>query len=469
MRRTILIGFGLVIALWVVSTYDLVYRMNDLQQHASDVNQRYIRSERLLTRVRFNVLYSSIAFRDALLDTAALERRQREIIAARRSAEEAMRDYLPVVGAPEGERNFNSLSTELEAFWQGILPVFEWDHERRAAEALSILRQSINPKREHILSISDTVRQLNRESYARQQAQIADLYRRSRIRIVVTSGVLLALSVGVAAIVLVQTGRLERALRVEMERDAENRLALRRLSERLVHAQEEERRAIARELHDEIGQALTAIKMELSVAERGSAGSDALDGNRLGEARSITDRALNAVRDLSKLLHPPLLDDMGLLATLDWYLGAFSRRTGIRTELLREGIDERMSPNVETHAYRIVQEALTNVARHARATKCSVKVRRLSGTVRVEVADDGIGFDTQAGKVKAGGGLGLLGIAERVETLGGTFELESSPGEGTRLVVELPVRRGVEVSGPSKALDLMAAPGGRLPGAGVET
>src|SRR4029079_6133417 len=134
-------------------------------------------------------------------------------------------------------------------------------------------------------------------------------------------------------------------------------------------AQEEERRTIARELHDEVGQLLTAIKVELAIAQR-AIQTDGASPEVLQDARSMTDNALHTVRDLSRLLHPALLDDLGLPTAVTFYLRAFAKRQGVRAELEQDGMDARLSPEIETAAYRIIQEALTNVARHARAAEC---------------------------------------------------------------------------------------------------
>ena len=161
----------------------------------------------------------------------------------------------------------------------------------------------------------------------------------------------------------------------------------------------------------------------------------------------ITDGALTTVRDLSRLLRPALLDDLGLPAAIEWYLNAFGTRHGVRVALSQEHMDDRLLPEIETAAYRIVQEALTNVAKHAGASACRVYLRQMSGTVLVTVEDDGIGFDRALfvdGRTSRG--LGLIGIRERVSHLGGTVRLEGAPGEGTRLTVELPAR----VQKPSK-------------------
>jgi two-component system sensor histidine kinase UhpB len=178
----------------------------------------------------------------------------------------------------------------------------------------------------------------------------------------------------------------------------------------------------------------------------------------LRDAQSITDGAVNTVRDLSHLLHPALLDDLGLAAALEWYLQPFGRRHGIRVALTHHGMDVRLRPEVEIAAFRIVQEALTNVAKHACATSCNVSLQRLDRTLQITIEDDGAGFDLAT--VEAPGahrGLGLLGLRERVWQLLGAIHVESAPGRGTTIRVELPVHEST--SDPATAPSVAVAPG----------
>lgn len=220
--------------------------------------------------------------------------------------------------------------------------------------------------------------------------------------------------------------------------EARNTRDLQRLSAELINAQEDERRSIARELHDEVGQVLTAIKVELAVAQRTIA-SRGDSANILEDAQAIADGAIHTVRDLSHLLHPAMLDDLGLSAAIDSYLRGFRRRHGIQAELLHEQMDERLASQIETAGYRIVQEALTNVAKHAKAMSCRVYLQRLARTVLITIEDDGTGFDVlETESAGARKGLGLISMRERVSQLQGTMRIESGPGKGTRVTVELP-------------------------------
>jgi signal transduction histidine kinase len=254
-------------------------------------------------------------------------------------------------------------------------------------------------------------------------------------------GLALTLSLIIALVFSFYASRLEQRLRRQMRKEAETTSELQRLSSQAITAQERERRIIARELHDEIGQALSAIKMELSIAER------AIDGGapaalKLLPARTITDAALQSVRDLSRLLHPAILDDLGLPAAIDAYLKESGDRYGLSAKAVHEGMDGRLPPEVEAAAYRIVQEGVTNVGRHARATTCCVQLTYADSRLTITLDDDGIGFDPgEGGGSGSGRGLGLVSMRERAANLGGRFQVDSRRGVGTRLVIELPAER----------------------------
>jgi signal transduction histidine kinase len=256
-----------------------------------------------------------------------------------------------------------------------------------------------------------------------------------------TVGVLLGL--GIALLATRYAGRLESRIREQRQSELAQNQQLADLSSQLMQAQEEERRRIARELHDEIGQALTAMKLELAIAASGAPPGIATP---LQEARAITDRTLQSVRDLSQLLHPSMLDDLGLPDTATWYLRGFSRRTGIASELVVERLKRRLHPELESSTYRIIQEALSNVARHAQASRCRVEISQVDWSLRISVEDNGKGFDPAARSPASSRGLGLVSMRERVARLGGTLNVDTKIGAGTRLLVDLPVPQSAEAS-----------------------
>ncbi|HEV3256915.1 MAG TPA: response regulator [Gemmataceae bacterium] len=218
------------------------------------------------------------------------------------------------------------------------------------------------------------------------------------------------------------------------------RQRLQALWRRLLKVQETERRVLARELHDEIGQLLTALQLVLERSARQPPDAAAAS---LGEARAVVHEVLARVREMSVDLRPPMLDDLGLVPTLVWYCDLYTARTGVRVTFKNDGVDRRFPPDLETAAYRIVQECLTNVARHARASVAQVRLWADAGAVRVQVEDPGAGFDV-VGSLPDAASSGLVGMRERAQLLGGQLTIESTPGSGTRVTAELPLGQPLE-------------------------
>lgn len=227
---------------------------------------------------------------------------------------------------------------------------------------------------------------------------------------------------------------------------AENAERLERLSRQLLAAQETERRQVARELHDEIGQLLTVVKLDLQTVLR-QPGTAAL-APALKEGMESIDRVVARVRDLSLDLRPSMLDDLGLLPTLRWYVQRQMPRLGVAIDLALPPSLPRLASEIETACFRIVQEALTNAARHAAATHIEVTLATPDNIIELTVRDDGQGFDVAAARQStlAGGGAGLLGMSERAELAGGQLTIVSAPGQGTTVRARFPQ---VEAQAPS--------------------
>jgi two-component system, NarL family, sensor histidine kinase UhpB len=214
----------------------------------------------------------------------------------------------------------------------------------------------------------------------------------------------------------------------------QSRELLRQLSTKLVEAREEERRRIARELHDELGQRLTALKMELSgwVVASSPAGPE----QRVDEMLTMLDETLASVRRISADLRPLMLDDLGLNAAIEWLARDAGRRMGVEVTLHLDESEPEVDDRLATAIFRMIQEALTNVARHARATEVRIALRRSDTELVLTVEDDGIGYPERS--MQRAGSLGLLGLRERAGMFGGRLELGSPPGGGARLTIRLP-------------------------------
>jgi signal transduction histidine kinase len=208
------------------------------------------------------------------------------------------------------------------------------------------------------------------------------------------------------------------------------------LSRRLVEIQEGERRHIARELHDEIGQALTGLHLLLEMMNRAT--TLAQVQSKLGDARQLVYDLMTQVREMSLDLRPAMLDDLGLLPTLRWYFNRYTTQTGIPVIFKHTAMEQRFAPEIETVVYRLIQEALTNVARYAQVEEVTVRIWKDPQTLGMHIEDTGIGFDPEAA-LATNASSGLAGMHERVGLLGGTLEIESSPGQGTCIVIDLPL------------------------------
>jgi signal transduction histidine kinase/PAS domain-containing protein len=213
----------------------------------------------------------------------------------------------------------------------------------------------------------------------------------------------------------------------------DKREQLQALSRKLIEAQEAERRAVARELHDDLGQVLTAIKLNVMRRELDRA-----------ETVALVDGAIARMRDLAQDLRPPLLDELGLEASLEWYVEREARRAGLQCRLALAPIEKRPPPAAETTCFRVAQEALTNTIRHAQARSVEIDLRAEGDSLQLIVRDDGAGFDVPAARRRAaqGGSQGLLSMQERVALAGGELEIDSAPGRGTTVRARLPLAAG---------------------------
>jgi signal transduction histidine kinase len=253
------------------------------------------------------------------------------------------------------------------------------------------------------------------------------------------AGIALLSGVAVALFSILRTRSLEATAAIHLAAIEQNAAELRKLSQKLAKAQEDERRSLSRELHDQVGQMLTALGMELgNLGEfRHAPGKEF--ASHLEEARKLNQETLRTVRNISSGLRPSVLDELGVAPALQWQAREFTRRSGVPVELQMDGSLD-LPDEYRTCIYRIVQEALTNSARHAHAKAIHVTLHGGVDSLSLSVEDDGSGFDVQGVR---GRGLGLLNIEERVREMGGRVQLESTPSRGTVVRCEIPVPKEV--------------------------
>jgi signal transduction histidine kinase len=214
---------------------------------------------------------------------------------------------------------------------------------------------------------------------------------------------------------------------------------LRRLSRQVLSAQEEERKEISRELHDVIAQTLTGINVRLAALKKeATVNTKGLDRN-IARTQRLVEKSVDIVHRFARELRPAVLDDLGLIPALHSFMKNFGARTGLPAQLTAFAAVENLDAAKRTVLYRVAQEALTNVARHAKASRVAVNIQQRNGSAFMEIKDDGKSFEVERGfRAKGSKRLGLLGMRERVEMVGGTFSVQSAPGQGTTVQVEIP-------------------------------
>ena len=291
-------------------------------------------------------------------------------------------------------------------FSEAITP-FEQTH-RGAREANIHLNQIIKALSQRTLELADSVEELKLEISQRKAVEEA-----------------LKTSEATSSSLLVDSLRMQEELRL--------------LSRQLLSAQEEERRKISRELHDVIAQTLTSINLRLAELKTESETSRTKLQQKIESTQRLVEESVKIVHRFARELRPTVLDDLGLIPALESFLKSFMEDTGVRVSLKVFAGIEKSDSAVRTVFYRIAQEALTNVARHAGASHAEVSIQNLNGTIRMEIIDDGDGFEVEGtSSAKKSNRLGLLGMKERIEMIGGTFWVESAPGSHTTIRVEVP-------------------------------
>jgi signal transduction histidine kinase len=429
----LLAGFGglllfiLAAAIWTLVLLEHV-RTNDTR-----TRQAFVARLGALEQIRAQIYLSGTYVRDYLLSpdaTGAAEPRDR-LSGIENETRAALDRYAGSLDPAERDA-FQALRSEIDSYWQVLQTTFDWTPEERDKLRYTFLYEQLVPRRTTMLQIADSIASIHQRGLARAEESFSRSAADLSWSLKATFGIALAGGFLLAFVTIALILGLEEEVERRLRENSKARADLQELSARLVRAQEEERRKLARELHDEIGQSLSAIMMEASNAEL--AGNPGQSRERVRSIGSIAGKTLNAVRDLALLLRPSMLDDFGLVPALNWHAREMSKRTGLHIRINAGEDCDDLPDEHKTCIYRLVQEALNNAARHAHARSLNVAVKNAGDRVLFSVKDDGIGFDKA--RVR---GLGLLGMEERVRRLGGKLTIDSEHGLGTAIRAELPL------------------------------
>jgi signal transduction histidine kinase len=434
------LGFASLIALIVVFGYGAMRQARILHRETIATHQSHIQIEAHIHEFTAQMYLAALLVRDYLLDTsqtdALLYRQQLRQI---RTSLETNLGAFPQEAGTENQDTLRRLSSEVKAYWESLDPMFEWTPRQKAAQGTAFLRHNVLPRRQAVAALAERLAQLNAANLKREQQRLEAS--QEQFQRFLRNVLLLCLLLGtvVAGASTYGFWSLERQADSQRREIEETGSRLMRLSRGLVNAQEAERKSISRELHDAVGPLVTGVRLELANLELSRASQDDF-ADHLKEARQLNAETLELIQNMAMGLRPSMLDDIGLGPALEWQARELSRRSGVPIIVQIDGSLDRLPEVHCTCIFRVVQEALTNCARHARAKNIRVSLYGREDFVEATIQDDGIGLDTEAQKYK---GLGLIGIEERARELNGRVTLVSSLGKGTILTVELPVPREV--------------------------
>ena len=356
-----------------------------------------------------------------------------EIAAKAADANSSVRHY-PGDCGPQQQRLLEEIAQELNYEENDSALLLSLTPHERQVRAPQFIHDELIPRSLSILRAAQQIATLNTEDFARDNLDL--LAKFEKLQANLKNMLLLGLMGG---LLLSVTGslyilRLERKGRENYRALAASRFKLETLSARLVSAQEQERRSIARELHDEIGQTLQALLVDLGRLSRLLPSGESEAHQQIKQVTWLAETAVKTVRNIALLLRPSMLDDLGLIPALEWQAREISRRGEMEVDVHSDKVPEKLPDETKICVYRIVQEALNNSAAHSSASSAQVVVEGSADKLRVEITDNGQGFDAE--RVR---GMGLLGMEERVRHIGGTFRIVSRDEQGTSVIAELPL------------------------------
>lgn len=434
------IGFGGLIALLGFAGVSGLSAVREIQIRNQRIRTDYVARSRVLEQLRSDIYLSGTYVRDFLLEpeNARAESYREEFEHTRERIKQGVAEY-QAMPHPLEAGVFPYLTKALSEYFDALKPALQWNADERRRLGPAFMREQVLTRRMTMINLANQVSQVNQRQLESGNRMVEQLFWSFRRRLVLV--LVLTVSVGIllAAFSTYRILQLEREAAQRLKEVAQARREAQDLSARLVDAQEEERRNIARELHDEVGQSLSALLLGIgNVSKTGAVAGDTGLQAQMQSLRALAERSVTVIRNISLLLRPSMLDDLGLVPALQWQAREFSRTTDMRVSIASEGISDHLPEEYKTCIYRVVQEALHNCQRHAQAKNVRIQVQQMDDALMLTIQDDGRGFKPERDR-----GLGLLGIEERVHRLHGKLLIDSEEGKGTLLSITLPVTRSV--------------------------
>jgi signal transduction histidine kinase len=421
------VSFGALILLSILFAWLVSHEAARIHERTRTAHQIYKRADDAISDIQANINKGALIEQSGFTNPNSVDAESR-ISDLQLSTRKDLTTLMDLIGGNQ-KLQIVALQQGLDQYWSSIQQGLS---SSRLKHGQKELFTELEHQPERVLDLAGRIDALNQASLARQEQESEGQQAKLREFAIAATLMLLLLEFAIAIFSTAYMFRLDKVSEAERKRAEKAEQELRRLSNQLVRVQEEERKAISRELHDEVGQILTGLRMELGTLSHYN--PDEEFRQRLESVKRLAEEALRSVRNLALLVRPSMLDDLGLEPALHWQAKEFSRRCGIPVSLNIEGKLDNLPESLRLCLYRAIQEAMTNCGKHAGASHVTVVVKHDEARVTASVHDDGRGFDA----LLKTPGLGLLGMTERVRALQGSMSVSSEPGSGTEIRLELP-------------------------------
>jgi signal transduction histidine kinase len=427
-------GFAAFLLLLLVSAWEAHRIQDNVSEQHLEIYRTYVQQEDLIEQIVQKVNRSGNVIRESFIDPS--KGREQACLDELASLSGEIKAYLDELDHIQPGVDHLPLRKKVDEYFAFLRNAAHNDYDRAAAFAF--VRREMAPRRSMMLKALNGAMDVSQDAVQNSEGEFTTSRQAAMKRLLLMLGICMLLGLLAATFSLRHAESLEQEAARQYREVTVAKKNLEQLSGRLLEIQEEERRSLSRELHDEIGQTLTALRIEVSRA-RGLAADPEVEV-RLDRARTLAEQTVQSIRNISLLLRPSLLDDLGLVPALQWQLENFSKRSGIECEFQEQNVPEELPDNMKTCVYRVAQEALHNCEKHSGASRIRLTVRRSGDVLKLEVHDNGRGFDIDAnGRPRSGSGLGVLGMEERAIRAGGTIRITSSKGNGTLVVLAMPL------------------------------
>jgi len=443
--RRLWLGLCVTLAIFVIFATYTIRQIRWLQDFQVNVVQKNRQASLQLLRLQDDTYQLAVSLRDMTLPESRypIYYWKGKFTSVHQDMNDALASEAQLaVNTPEGNQQRQQLRDLLDNFWQLADEAFSLADQGHEDSARYLIRSQLEEQHQTISRIVSQLLTLNDQAQQEAGQQVIVVYGQVSDRILLLIGVLFLVALGTGFYTLQANRRTFERLHHLAEKLQSQSEEMRRLSWKLIEVQEQTLRHVARDLHDHFGQILTAIGLALGRAGQKAAATDPVFVRDVREAKKIVEETLQSVRDESQIFRPAILDDFGLQQTLEWFGEQFARQTGVEVHFAGKLADGLFPPEAAIHLYRIVQEALSNVARHSGAREAWVTLGEKENHLDLEIRDNGRGFETRKEMKRAAGqGIGLMGMRERAEHLQGSFSIRSAPREGTTVSVRVPLRR----------------------------